>query len=182
MEEIKDIKKIIERYFKRITVLEIVNLINYPMHLKLILISFFVILIGFSILNTNQLQIINPDSIHVNDNKNKLEKEMKISLPDLGVIIRTVNSRQLFKAPPRPVIINTPVDNKNNGPKISEQLQQLVFVGIMDGDPVQAIIESKLTNETYYVKVGDTLLDMEVVSIVEGQVTFRNKDETGVLR
>jgi len=101
-------------------------------------------------------------------------------LPESSQIMKIFKQRELFQSPPKPP--PPPKKPVRKGPGISEKLKPLVLLGILQDSPLQAIVESKRTKETYYIREGDTLFDMEIAAISPDGVTFTFRDESGVLR
>jgi hypothetical protein len=87
--------------------------------------------------------------------------------------------RPLYVAPPAPKIIKPVVVLPPPPPKIplSQKASRLHLVGILNGDPVQAVIEDSQTHSTLYVKAGQTIDDILVEKILNDRVVLFSVDE-----
>ncbi len=179
MEDHHDLNKLIKECFPKLTVYEIFNPSKFLWIESLVLaITLFlgvVIFIQIERKDKWELKLYNP-SLDVSP----YESVKSAEAPEITKVIGAVNSRKLFQEtkkelPPPPKIVP-------KGPNIKQKMKALVLVGIIDDEPMQAIIESKTTKETYYVKKGDPILDMEVLDVSQGQVKLKYNEETDVLR
>lgn len=101
-------------------------------------------------------------------------------LPPLSDYTRLLSRRQMFKVyePPKPKPVGAPK------PKVT--LQQLLggytFVGIIFGEPPQAIVEEKRSKQSYYLSAGQYLGEIKIEKIERGKVTVSYGDETMDIR
>jgi hypothetical protein len=103
-------------------------------------------------------------------------------LLDSGALLTQFSDRELFMVMERPEPEARPTSKQPKGPGVQELAKDLLLLGIIEDEPMQALIESKRTRETYYVQPGDQILDLIVEAIQAGQVTLRYNEETTVLR
>ena len=143
--------------------------------LVLLMVGFFV----FDVLFPN-FSLSSKKQVLVQEKKDALSFHVyKTKRPALEEILNTVRSRSLFLVQER-FVLKKPVEGNASG--IEEKLAPFVLLGVMEDQPIQAIIESKTSGQTFYVQEGDLFFDLEVMSISAGQVTFRHGDQTRVLR
>jgi len=97
-------------------------------------------------------------------------------LPPLSDYIGTISHRQIFKIyePPRPKI-QAP---KKAKPSIQQVLSGYTFVGIIFGNPSQAIIEEKRSGQSYYLSAGQYLGDIKIEKVEKGKVTVSYNGKT----
>lgn len=173
----KDFNKMVEKYFPKVSLLYVLNPLNYSRWQNFLL--------GFTLIFLLVLFFSGSGATPVTSfNKNmksyQVRNKRNISTPDLSQITEAIQSRKLFKAskkPPPP-----PKKQMPKGPGIEEKMRALVLVGILDDKPMQAIIEYKKTKETYYLKEGESLFDMKIISVSKGQVVLSYQNETRTLR
>ena len=60
---------------------------------------------------------------------------------------------------------------------LTDALKNMRLAGIVCEDPPQAIIKEKDTNNTYYLKKGETLGELRVVDILEGKIIIEYRGE-----
>ena len=100
---------------------------------------------------------------------------------DTDALVKKAASKILFKvikkAPPPVMKRAAP-----KGPSLQDKIKGFILLGVMIEEPMQAMVESRGTHETFCVKAGDMITDMKVVSVENGQVTLSYNEETGVLR
>ncbi len=100
---------------------------------------------------------------------------------DRESLLKKVSSKIIFrvikKIPPPAVKKFIP-----RGPTLQDKINGFILLGVMIEDPMQAMVESRATHETFCVKAGDMITDIKVVSVENGKVTLSYNDETGVLR
>ncbi|MBN2143709.1 MAG: hypothetical protein JW774_03700 [Candidatus Aureabacteria bacterium] len=162
---------------------EIINPFLYPFIHRIVFLI--ILLCGISLIifdlktYSGKMKVL---PIKTEDDKETPDLKEKAVPVNFGEILAVIQSKTIFKAtkmiPPPP----PPKSFEPKGPTLEEKIRSLTLIGILNENPVQAIIESKQNREVYYIKSGDTLLDMEVVSIAPGEVTLRYKDETKILR
>ena len=88
--------------------------------------------------------------------------------------------KPLIITPPRPngVISRAPVAPPP-APKIpiSQKTSYLHLVGIVNGDPIQAIVEDAQTHQTLYVTIGQMIGDVRVDNILTDHIVLTSGDE-----
>ena len=96
-------------------------------------------------------------------------------------LLQKISSKFIFKVikklPPPPEKKFVP-----KGPGLQEKIKNFILLGVLIEEPMQAMIESRATHETFCVKAGDMITDIKVIAVENGQVTLSYNDETGVLR
>lgn len=102
------------------------------------------------------------------------------NIPSVDQYTSVVNSRQLFKMFEQP----KPKAEEPKKPKIT--LQQILagytFIGIIFGDPPQAIVEEKRTKQSFYLSAGQFLGEVKIEKIEKGKVTVSYNEETMDIR
>lgn len=110
----------------------------------------------------------------------KSAKEDLVVLPPLSNYTTAVRRRKMFKVyePPKPKTVGP------TKPKVT--LQQLLggytFVGIIGGDPPQAVVEEKRSKQSYYLSAGQYLGEIKIDKVQKGKVTVSYGDETMDIR
>jgi len=84
--------------------------------------------------------------------------------------LATMGSRDLFYAEKTSVV--------ERQSAISDETKNLLLVGIIETDQKEAIVKDKRLRQTYFVKPGDRLGDLEVVEIRKNSILLRRNDET----
>jgi hypothetical protein len=102
------------------------------------------------------------------------------TFPPESRVLETLGARELFLFPKKPA--PPPRAPEPRGPGLREKLASLSLLGVLEETPLQAIVESRKTRETYMLRAGDRLFSMEVLSVDRDRVTFREGDETEVLQ
>ena len=86
-----------------------------------------------------------------------------------------IKKRQLFK----PLVIEKPkVVAKEPEIKIEDVAKGLTLMGIVDGNPPQAIIEDSKIKQTHFVSEKDKIGKMTVGEVKNGRVTLKLGDQT----
>lgn len=181
MDESKNISRLIEARYPGILLSDILNPFRYPPAIRLLLLLILPVVLLLLSLDYKNLEN-KGDPVLSDAVEDGGKSRQSLSLPELPAILQVVSGRKIFKAPAKPPPPPMIRETGRKGPGITEQLKQLVFLGTLGENPKQAIIESKSTSETYYVKEGETLFDLEVIAIADDQVTFQYQDEKGILR
>lgn len=175
----KNLDQILQKTVNQIHFNEILNPITYPLVLKLI------ILLMIALYYFHQQSLVTKTTETLSNKtaiKSTQDKQAQISHIQplqLDDMIKKLNSRKLFKEQEKPKPKPKP---KKRGPGISEKIRPFVLLGVIEGNPKQAIIESKKNRETYYLTEGDLLDDMEIISIAPGSVTLIYQGEKKDLR
>ena len=82
--------------------------------------------------------------------------------------------RELFGAP----VTRETAPIAEEGPSIAELAKDLVLVGVISGDNPQAIIQNKRTRQSFYVYVGESVLEFKIKQIDKATVILEYKEET----
>ena len=89
-----------------------------------------------------------------------------------------VQRRNIF----RPIRLIADIDeSKQNKETLQDLLKDLVLVGISWDKQPQAMIESKKTNQTYFLRAGESINNLRIESILENKVIFVYEGEKGEL-
>lgn len=80
-----------------------------------------------------------------------------------------VKGRQIFTSSSQP---ETQAATAASVQVNADLIKDMNLVGIISGEPSQAIIEDKKVNKTYYVTKGDSIGEFQVEDIGEGRVTL----------
>ena len=82
----------------------------------------------------------------------------------------------------RPIRLIADIDeSKQNKETLQDLLKDLVLVGISWDKQPQAMIESKKTNQTYFLRAGESINNLRIESILENKVIFVYEGEKGEL-
>lgn len=80
--------------------------------------------------------------------------------------LENIRGRQIFNEPSASARLpDQPAGIANN-----DAFKDITLVGIIAGDPLQAIIEDKKMQKTYYVTKGQNIGDLQVADILEGKI------------
>lgn len=91
--------------------------------------------------------------------------------------------RALFKNFEKPLPMPMePKISAPKGPTLAQKIKEVSLLGIVDGDPIQAIIEDLRTKDVYYVRQGDIAGEFEILSISRNGVELKYQDETATLQ
>lgn len=87
--------------------------------------------------------------------------------------------RPLVTAPPPPKVVAPPVPAPPPPPKIpiSQKAARFHLVGIIPGDPAQAIIEDAQTHGTIYATAGQAVGEVQVEKVLSDRVVLTSADE-----
>lgn len=108
------------------------------------------------------------------------KERVTISLPPADNYTGAMSQRQIFKMYEPPVV--QPV----GPPKPRVTLQQLLagyaFIGIIFGEPSQAIIEERRSGQSYYLTEGQYIGEIKIEKIDRGKITVKYEDEVMDIR
>lgn len=104
--------------------------------------------------------------------------EASINREDLVQKVKSKSIFKMIKKLPPPAVKNA----APKGPGLQDKLKNFVLLGVLIEEPMQAMIESRATHETFCVKAGDMITDIQVTAVENGKVTLSYNEETGVLR
>ena len=89
-----------------------------------------------------------------------------------------VQRRNIF----RPIRLITVIDeSKKNKETLQDLLKDLVLVGISWDKVPQAMIENKKTDQTYFLRAGESINNLKIEAILENKVMFVYEGEKGEL-
>ena len=84
-----------------------------------------------------------------------------------------LNARNYFKNMGEP----PPITASQKVTSIADLSKSLYVSGIINGDDIQAVVEDKATGQIYYVRSGDYIGSLQVVSVGEGSILLKYGDE-----
>lgn len=179
--EKKDWEQIMNESFYPLKLKDILNPLTYPISQRIVFflvlfLSIFLILIG------NKTVFLSSSGKENLSNMPRTPAVLKTEESfDREALLKKVSSKIIFKVvkklPPPAVKKFTP-----KGPTLQDKINGFILLGVMIEDPMQAMVESRATHETFCVKAGDMITDIQVVSVENGKVTLSYNEETGVLR
>ena len=100
-----------------------------------------------------------------------------------GLLLSDLTKRNLFQplisAPPPPKVVAPVVAAPPPPPKIpiSQKAARFHLVGIIPGDPAQAIIEDAQTHSTIYATAGQKIDDIQVEKILTDRIVLTSAEE-----
>lgn len=178
--EKKEWDQMLKESFYPIKIKDILNPLTYTLTQKLLFFLVFLTSIALIFLgNRTTLLSLEKKPEKKEEFKAILNKhEASINREDL---IQKVKSKSIFKRIkklPPPAVKNAIA----KGPGLQDKLKNFVLLGVLIEEPMQAMIESRATHETFCVKAGDMITDIQVTGVENGKVTLSYNEETGVLR
>lgn len=121
----------------------------------------------------NSLTFYPKESLPKNLTQN-LSNSSTINSEEFKKLLTISNQRKYFKSIPKP----KPKAQKNEKiPTISEQATGLNIVGILDGDPPQAIIENTKDRQIYYLSENQKINDITIKTVKRNSVILTFNDE-----
>ena len=129
------------------------------------------ILLGLAYIT--QLLISAPLTVHrpsitLTDDHSLQSTTTHFSLDELNKLENLINQRKYFKTVFRP---KAPVDTRTDRiPTIAELASGLVLVGILEGQPRQALIEDKKTQQILYISEGQEVNSLKAKEIKNNSV------------